>query len=63
MEVQVLEKHTLFKESQKSDLRQVSKWDIGETVQTVALQLVMADLLSGDTTHHASNVPFGGKHM
>ena len=30
--------------------------------QIVALQAVMADLLEGDTIHHAFNIPFFGRN-
>ena len=39
------------------------KWTVGTSFQVVALQAVMADLLSGDTIHHALNVPIDGKHL
>ena len=32
------------------------KWNIGEQVQIVALQAVMAYLVSGDAIHHALNI-------
>ena len=37
-------------------LAKVVKWDIGVTFQRVAVQAVMADVLSGDTMHHALNI-------
>ena len=33
------------------------KWDVGLQFQIVALQAVMADLLGGDTIHHACGIP------
>ena len=39
----------------------VLKWDIGVKFQIDALQAVMADLLPGDTIHHAFNLPVSGK--
>ena len=33
------------------------KWDMGLQFQIVALQAVMADLLGGDTIHHACGIP------
>ena len=39
----------------------VLKWNIGVKCQVVALQAVMADLLSGDTIHHVFNLPVFGK--
>ena len=41
----------------------VLKWYIGVTFHIVALQAVMADLLSGDTIHHVFNIPVFGKHV
>ena len=42
----------------KNDLfKNVLGWDIGVQFQVVALQAVMADLLGGDTTHHACGIP------
>ena len=38
-------------------LEKVLKWNIGVKFQIVALHAVMADLLSGDTIHHAFNLP------
>ena len=47
----------------KSELfEQVLKWKIVEDFQIVALQAVMADLLGGDTIHHALNLPVYGKN-
>ena len=40
---------------------QILKWKIVEDFQIVALQAVMADLLGGDTIHHALNLPVYGK--
>ena len=37
----------------------VLKWNIGVEFQIVALQAVMADLLGGDTIHHALNIDIG----
>ena len=46
----------------KSELfEQVLKWKIVENFQIVALQAVMADLLGGDTIHHALNLPVYGR--
>ena len=42
-------------------IEKVLKWNIGVTFQIVALQAVMADLLSGDTIHHAFNLLVFGK--
>ena len=39
---------------------QVLKCNIGVKFHIVALQAVMADLLSGDTIHHALNLPPSG---
>ena len=35
----------------------VLKWNTSVEFQIVALQAVMADLLQGDTIHHAFNIP------
>ena len=37
------------------------KFKFAEDVRIVALQAVMADLLGGDTIHHALNLPVVGK--
>ena len=37
-------------------------WNTGVEFQLVALQAVMADLLKGDTIHHAFNIPVFGKN-
>ena len=37
------------------------QWDMGDEFQTVALQGVMADLLGGDTIHHAFNIGISGE--
>ena len=37
------------------------KWNTSVEFQVVALQAVMADLLQGDTIHHAFNIPVFGK--
>ena len=34
----------------------VLQWNIGVEVQIVALQAVMADVLGGDTIHHACGI-------
>ena len=39
----------------------VLKWNIAVEFQVVALQAVMADLLGGDTIHHALNIGIFGK--
>ena len=39
----------------------VLQWQIGMDFHIVALQLVMADLLGGDTIHHACGIPVFGK--
>ena len=39
----------------------VLKWNTSVEYQIVALQAVMADLLQGDTIHHAFNIPVFGK--
>ena len=36
-------------------------WNIGVEFQIVALQVVMADLLHGDTIHHALAIPIFGR--
>ena len=42
----------------------VLKWDLGVKFQVVALQAVMAQLLGGDTIHHALGIPvFKGKEV
>ena len=42
--------------------REVCGWDMGMEYQMVALQAVMAQLLGGDTIHHALGInPFGQK--
>ena len=38
-------------------------WHIGMEYNIVALQAVMADLLEGDTIHHAFNMPVYGRHV
>ena len=43
--------------------QKVLQWTIGNEFQVVALQIVMADLLSGDTIHHALSIPIYGKHV
>ena len=37
-------------------------WEMGVQFQVVALQAVMADLLGGDTIHHACGIPAFRKH-
>ena len=37
--------------------KEVLHWDLGIGFQIVALQAVMADLLGGDTIHHACGIP------
>ena len=37
--------------------KQVLHWDLGVHFQVVALQAVMAELLGGDTIHHACGIP------
>ena len=39
----------------------ILKWDMGVNFQIVALQAVMAQLLDGDTIHHACGIPAFGK--
>ena len=40
----------------------VLKWDMGVNYQIVALQALMAELLGGDTIHHACGIPvFNGR--
>ena len=39
------------------------KWDIGATIEIVALQVVMVDLLSGETIHHAFSIPVFGTNV
>ena len=42
--------------------KDVLKWDMGVNYQIVALQAVMAELLGGDTIHHACGIPvFNGR--
>ena len=43
--------------------QKVLGWEIGAEFQIVALQAVMADLIKGDTIHHAFNIPVFGKHF
>ena len=46
----------------KELFRDVCGWEMGLEFQMVALQAVMAQLLEGDTIHHACGInPFGGK--
>ena len=40
----------------------VLKWNTSVEFQIVALQAVMADLLQGDTIHHAFNIPVFGRN-
>ena len=40
---------------------EVLHWDMGVQYQVVALQAVMADLLGGDTIHHACGIPVFGR--
>ena len=62
MEVQVLENHAV--QFIKEELfASVLKWDIQVEIQIVALQSVMADLLAGDTIHHALNIRCVGRTM
>ena len=42
---------------------QILKWNMGVEFQIVAFQAVMADLLGGDTVHHALNIGIFGKHF
>ena len=42
--------------------QEILGWNIGVEFQVVALQAVMADLLGGDTIHHALNIPIHGKY-
>ena len=52
----------VFKIIKEELFEKVLKWNIGAQFQIVALQDVTADLLSGDTIHHAFNIPvFGNK--
>ena len=39
----------------------VLKWNVGVDFQIVALQATMADLLQGDTIHHALGIPIFGQ--
>ena len=41
----------------KELFEKVLSWNTGEEFQIVALQAVMADLLKGDTIHHACGIP------
>ena len=41
--------------------KNVLGWDVGVQFQVVALQAVMADLLGGDTIHHACGIPVFNK--
>ena len=45
----------------KELFEKVLKWNFDVKFQIVALQAVVADLLSGDTIHHAFNLPVFGK--
>jgi hypothetical protein len=48
--------------SRKELFEGVLKWDMGVNFQIVALQAVMAELLGGDTIHHACGIPvFNGR--
>ena len=40
----------------------VLKWNTNIEFQIVAMQAVMADLLEGDTIHHAFNIPVYGRN-
>ena len=40
---------------------EILQWDMGVEFQIVAFQAVMADLLGGDTVHHALNIGVFGK--
>ena len=40
----------------------ILKWNTSVEFQIVALQAVMADLLQGDTIHHAFNIPVFGRN-
>ena len=44
-------------------VEKVLKWNIGVKFPIVALQAVMADVLSGDTIHHAFNIPVFGRNV
>ena len=37
------------------------QWNVGVDFQIVALQATMADLLQGDTIHHALGIPIFGQ--
>ena len=41
----------------------VLKWNTNVEFQIVAMQAVMADLLEGDTIHHAFTIPVYGRHF
>ena len=44
-------------------LEKVLGWNTSVEFQIVALQAVMADLIKGDTIHHAFNIPVFGKNF
>ena len=52
----------MIKILKKEIFEKVLKRHIGVNNHIVALQAVMADLLSGDTIHHALNLPVFGKN-
>lgn len=55
-------KSHVIKLIKKELFQDVLKWDLGVQFQVVALQAVMAELLGGDTIHHALGIPvFKGK--
>ena len=61
MDVPAQENTHVIKMIKDELFEKVLKWNIGVTFQIVALQAVMADLLVGDTIHHAFNIPVFGK--
>ena len=54
---------TLLKSLRRNCLRFVLQYKIPEHFHIVVLQTVMADLLGGDTIHHALNLPVFGRTM
>ena len=54
-------KSHVLKLVKKELFEDILHWDMGEQFQVVALQAVMAQLLDGDTIHHALGIPFINK--
>ena len=53
---------TWYQDHQRLVVWKRTKIEFGVYFHIVALQAVMADLLSGDTIHHALNLPVFGKN-